>query len=85
MPKLLRSVAGVREKYGLPHSFETVGAYVGVPVRFSDGSLYGVLCGFSFQPGDHLEERDLKRLDMAAKGIARLLAQADGLEPSNAA
>jgi hypothetical protein len=47
-------------------------------VRFSDGSLYAVLCGFSFAPCDHLEERDVRRLEMAAAAAARLLAQAQG-------
>jgi hypothetical protein len=39
-----------------------------------------VLCGFSFEPGTHLEERDVKRLEMAADAIAQLLAQAEGHE-----
>jgi len=37
-----------------------------------------VLCGFSFTACDHLDERDARRLEMAAGTAARLLAQAEG-------
>ena len=55
-----------------------LGAHIGVPVRFTDGSLYGVLCGFSFEAREDLSERDVKRLEMAANAAGRFLAQADG-------
>jgi GAF domain-containing protein len=80
MDGLVPDVTRVRIPKGLPDYYEGMGAHIGVPVRFTDGSLYGVLCGFSFEPGTHLEERDLKRLEMAADAIARLLAQAEGRE-----
>ncbi|MDM0107639.1 GAF domain-containing protein [Variovorax sp. J22R24] len=80
MPNVLASVARVRTKFGLPPTYEALGAHIGVPVRYSDGTLYGVLCGFSFSPRDHLDERDVRRLEMAAKAAARLLAQAQGID-----
>ncbi|MGO4392829.1 GAF domain-containing protein [Variovorax sp. M-6] len=82
MPKVLESVARVREQYGLPPIFDSMGAHIGVPVRFTDGTLYGVLCGFSSQAHQHLNERDVKRLEMAAASAARLLAQAAGHDVS---
>lgn len=82
MPKVLESVARVREQYGLPPIFDGMGAHIGVPVRFTDGTLYGVLCGFSSQAREHLNERDVKRLEMAAASAARLLAQAAGHDVS---
>lgn len=78
MPCLVPDVKSVRVANGLPEYYDAVGAHIGVPVRFSDGSLYGVLCGFSFEPRAALDERDVRRMEMAAQATARLLAQADG-------
>lgn len=78
MPRLLKSARQERARYGLPEHYDVLGGHIGVPVRFSDGSLYGVLCGFSFTACDHLDERDVRRLEMAAGAAARLLAQAEG-------
>ncbi|MEJ8814607.1 GAF domain-containing protein [Variovorax ureilyticus] len=80
MPHVIDSVAGVRTQYGLSPAYGVLGAHIGVPVRFADGGLYGVLCGFSLEARDHLGERDLKRMEMAANAAARLLAQARGLD-----
>jgi HD-GYP domain-containing protein (c-di-GMP phosphodiesterase class II) len=35
-----------------------IGAYVGVPLRFSDGRLYGTMCALSHSPDPSLRERD---------------------------
>lgn len=78
MPRLIGNVAQERTRYALPEYYEVLGGHIGVPVRFDDGSLYGVLCGFSFTACDHLDERDVRRLEMAASAAARLLAQAEG-------
>ncbi|MBB3177634.1 GAF domain-containing protein [Variovorax sp. Sphag1AA] len=80
MPCIIPNVTPIRVANGLPEYYHGMGAHVGVPVRFTDGSLYGVLCGFSFEPRADLDERDVKRLEMAAKAAARLLAQAEGRE-----
>ena len=85
VPHLLHDVAGVRTMYGMPDYFQHVEVHIGVPVRFTDGALYGVLCGFSRGACPHLDDRDVRRLAMAAVATARLLAQADGYEISPAA
>ncbi|GGY06884.1 hypothetical protein GCM10007160_37890 [Litchfieldella qijiaojingensis] len=36
-----------------------VGAHLSVPIKLSDGSVYGTLCCFSFEPNVSLNERDL--------------------------
>jgi len=41
-----------------------------------DGTLYGTLCCFSFAPNEDLTGRDLKRLQMAAQMMARLIDRA---------
>ena len=80
MPCLVPDVTSARVANGLPDYYHGMGAHIGVPVLFSDGTLYGVLCGFSFEPRSDLGERDVKRLEMAANATARLLAQAEGIE-----
>lgn len=47
-----------------------IGSYVGVPVRFSDGRLYGTLCCLSHSPDPTLGRRDVKFIHV----LARLLA-----------
>ena len=47
-----------------------VGAYVGVPVRLVDGTVYGSLCCISDEPTLTLRERDARLLDVLARIIA---------------
>ena len=86
LPAVLNDVASVRTGYGLPRFYDGIGGYIGVPVRLADGTLYGVLCGFSFRPAPQLQPRDVRRLEMAAQATARLIAQAEGrdVEPADA-
>ena len=44
-----------------------IGAYVGVPLRFSDGQVYGTFCCLSHSPDPSLRERDA--------GFVRVLAR----------
>jgi EAL domain-containing protein (putative c-di-GMP-specific phosphodiesterase class I) len=44
-----------------------VGAYIGVPLRYSDGGTYGVLCGFDHEPDLSLGERDVRFMEMLAE------------------
>jgi EAL domain-containing protein (putative c-di-GMP-specific phosphodiesterase class I) len=43
-----------------------IGSYVGVPLRLSDGRLYGTLCCVSRTPDTTLDERDAKFMDLLA-------------------
>ena len=47
-----------------------IGSYVGLPIRFSDGRVYGTLCCLSQSPDPDLQERDAKFVEV----LARLLA-----------
>ena len=47
-----------------------VAAYVGVPVRLVDGTVYGSLCCISDEPTPGLRERDARLLDVLARIIA---------------
>lgn len=56
-----------------------VGAHMSIPIRLSDGSIYGTFCCFSFKPNHALNERDLAVMrvfaeltaDYVEKDIAR--------------
>jgi EAL domain-containing protein (putative c-di-GMP-specific phosphodiesterase class I) len=51
----------------------TFRAYVGVPIRFSDGRLYGTLCGASREPCPTLNPRDVRFLQVLADLLAEHL------------
>lgn len=54
-----------------------IGAHVSVPIRFSDGRIYGTLCCFSCTPADALTGREVDMLRIMAGLIA------DQLETEN--
>jgi EAL domain-containing protein (putative c-di-GMP-specific phosphodiesterase class I) len=47
----------------------SIGSFIGVPLRHSDGSLFGSLCGLSHLPCPHLDERETRFLAMLAELI----------------
>ncbi len=47
-----------------------IGSYVGAPIRFSDGTLYGTLCVLSHSPEPSLGERDGHFLRVLARLVA---------------
>ena len=61
-------VAALDEAYG-----GRVGAYIGVPVRLSDGSLYGSLCALSREPRPELDDRDVGVIEVLAEFLAEPL------------
>ena len=56
-----------------------IGSYVGVPVRFSDGRLYGTLCALSHYSDPSLKERDAQFLRVLARLVAEQLEHDRGL------
>jgi EAL domain-containing protein (putative c-di-GMP-specific phosphodiesterase class I) len=46
-----------------------IGAYIGVPVRLSDGTLYGTFCCLSHSPDHSLHDRDVRFMAMLAELI----------------
>ena len=47
-----------------------VGAFIGVPLRLPDGSVFGALCGLSHTPRPELDERDERFAAMLADVLA---------------
>lgn len=50
-----------------------IGAYVGIPLRFSDGKLYGTMCCMSHSPDPSLNERDAEFTRVLARLISEQL------------
>lgn len=46
-----------------------IGSYVGVPIRLSDGSLYGTLCAIRHGSGPPFTDRDARLVEMLARFI----------------
>lgn len=59
-----------------------IGSYVGVPLRFSDGKLYGTLCCLSHSPDPSLRERDARFVGVLARMVAEQLEREE-LEATN--
>jgi hypothetical protein len=54
-----------------------LGSYVGVPVTFSDGRLYGTLCCASHRPAPWLGERDTAFMRVLGRMLAHELERAE--------
>jgi EAL domain-containing protein (putative c-di-GMP-specific phosphodiesterase class I) len=48
-----------------------IGAYIGVPIAFSDGEIYGTLCCYSRCANPSLNQRDLKMVRLFAELASR--------------
>jgi EAL domain-containing protein (putative c-di-GMP-specific phosphodiesterase class I) len=46
-----------------------IGSYIGVPVRLSDGTVYGTLCGLGHTADETLDQRDVRFMSMLAELI----------------
>jgi EAL domain-containing protein (putative c-di-GMP-specific phosphodiesterase class I) len=57
-----------------------IGSFIGVPLRLSDGSLYGTLCGMDHDPDPTLGERDARVMNAFAELIAGELDEQRRLE-----
>lgn len=74
LPELIQDAASLPEAQAIPATKAwPVGAHLSVPLRFSDGRLYGTFCCFSTTPDKSLDERDLKTLRLFADFAGRLL------------
>jgi EAL domain-containing protein (putative c-di-GMP-specific phosphodiesterase class I) len=46
-----------------------IGSFIGVPLRLSDGTLYGTLCALGHAPDHTLDQRDVRFMSMLAELI----------------
>lgn len=75
LPRLVTDVRRLPSFAELPPTSAPIGAHLSVPIVLPDGLVYGTACCFSSAPNEALTHRDLKRLQMAADMIARLIAK----------
>lgn len=61
-----------------------IGAFIGVPLRYSDSSTYGALCGMSHKPDYTLSKRDVRFMAMLAELIVYDLEEQRKLQRSRA-
>jgi hypothetical protein len=74
LPELLESVVLNQEALSLPITADLgIGVYLGVPIRFSDGSLYGTFCCFSARSAAVSNDHPLTTLRLFANFVARVL------------
>jgi EAL domain-containing protein (putative c-di-GMP-specific phosphodiesterase class I) len=71
LPHLVRDAAHDERTADLPLTRESgIGAYLGVPIRLWDGSLYGTLCCLSRSAEPSLNERDVRFMRVLAEVVA---------------
>jgi diguanylate cyclase (GGDEF)-like protein/PAS domain S-box-containing protein len=71
LPAAMPDVQAVRIAAALPITEAAgVGAYASVPIRLSDGTLYGTLCAANHAPVSQLGERDVQFLAVLARLVA---------------
>lgn len=75
LPQLVTDVRKLPNFSELPETAVPIGAHLSVPIVLPDGAIYGTACCFSSAPNEALSHRDLRRLQMAADMMARLIAK----------
>jgi EAL domain-containing protein (putative c-di-GMP-specific phosphodiesterase class I) len=70
-PEVIRDLRDHPEAMKLPAArFPRIRSYVSVPVRLSDGRLYGTLCAAGLRPEKALSRRDKSLMDVLARAAA---------------
>ena len=76
LPELIHDATSNAEALSLPVTLALpVGAHVSVPLRFSDGEVYGTFCCFSTKPDTSLNSRDVNMMHIFGDFIGRQLEQ----------
>ncbi len=73
LPNVIADLPSLRATQPLPDQGFPIGSYLGVPVTREDGSVYGALCCLTLEPNSRFGDLELKRLQMAAKLVERLI------------
>lgn len=85
LPELMPDTSREPEAAALPVTEAlSIGAYMGVPIRFSDGRLYGTFCCYRNEADDTLNERDMGYLRLFATVAGRLLERQTRVRKSRA-
>jgi EAL domain-containing protein (putative c-di-GMP-specific phosphodiesterase class I) len=75
LPELIIDASKIGAAAAIPATREfPIGSHLSVPIRLTDGTVYGTFCCFSYAPDPSINERDLQTIrafaDLAAHRIA---------------
>lgn len=74
LPELIPSTADNPEAMSLPITAHLqIGNYLGVPIRFSDGEVYGTFCCFSARASNALNAHHLETLRLFANFVGKVM------------
>lgn len=74
LPEVIPDVRKFPDAMKLPAArFPRIRSYVSVPVRLSDGTLYGTFCAAGLTADRELQERDRALMDVLAKAAALII------------
>lgn len=74
LPEVIPDLRAFPEGMGLPAArFPRIRSYVSVPVRLSDGSLYGTFCAAGLTSDRDLQKRDKALMDVLAHAAAVII------------
>ncbi len=74
LPSVIPNVAKLPEAKRLPAArFPRIRSFVSVPVRLSDGSLYGTFCAAGFTADRELAKRDRALMEVLARAAATVI------------
>ena len=74
LPEVIPDLRDFPEAMRLPAArFPRIRSYVSVPVRLSDGSLYGTFCAAGLTSDRELQERDRALMDVLAHAAAVII------------
>lgn len=78
LPELIQDATGLPEALKLPATLALpVGAHLSVPIKFSNGRVFGTFCCFSRQADSTLGSRDLATMRFFAETVSKVLEERD--------
>ena len=73
LPPVIADVMQFPAAMRLPATEQGIRSYISVPVRLSDGTVYGTFCGAGFTADPQLSDRDLALMEILAQAAAVVL------------
>ncbi|VVE82952.1 Cyclic di-GMP phosphodiesterase Gmr [Pandoraea sputorum] len=71
LPRCIADTSAIPAAQAIPATHAIpIGAHLSVPIRLSDGRIYGTLCCFSYAPQHALDTRDLRILEAFAEVLS---------------
>lgn len=86
LPELIIDTAKVPEAQKLPITLDLhIGNYLGVPIRFSNGAVYGTFCCFSRRPNEALNNYHLETVRLFANFVGKVMERHAAAHPQDVA